>query len=177
MQQCNLNSTKLHTSVPLATSLDVQPAQEPLNKETNTMFDLLLPTSDIHKSYSDQTGKFPGQSSRGYQYVFIIYEYDSNTILVKPLYTRQALEINTTWSETHLQLRHNEFAPKLHVLDIKFSFETNKAFKKYDIAFQLVPSHVHRRNASEHAIQTWKTTFVPVSPPATQNSPLPSGIS
>ena len=159
MQQCNLTSTKIHTSVPLTISLDVQPAQEPLNAETNMLFALLLPASDIHKSYSDQTGKFPVQSSRVYQYVFIIYEYDSNTILAKPLKTRQALEINTTWSETHLRLRHNEFAPKLHVLDKKCSFEINKAFKKYYVAFQLVPPHIHRRNAVKQAIQTWKNHF------------------
>ena len=91
MHQRNLNFTKLHTSVPLATSLDVQPAQEPWNEDTNKLFALLLPTSDIHKSYSDQTGKFPVQSSRIYQYVFILYEYDSNAILAKPLKTRQAL--------------------------------------------------------------------------------------
>ena len=91
MQKRNLNSTKLRTSVPLATSIGVQLSQEPLNAETNTLFSLLLPTSDIHKYYSDQTGKFPVQYSRGYQYVFILYEYNRNAILAKPLKTRQAL--------------------------------------------------------------------------------------
>ena len=130
MQQLNLNSKKLHTSVPLATSLDVQPAQEPWNEDTNKLFALLLPTSDIHKSYSDKTGKFPVLSSWGYQYVFILYEYDSNVILDKPLKTRQALEINTTWSETHIRLRQKQFAPKIHVLDNECSLEVKKAFKK-----------------------------------------------
>ena len=159
MQQHNLNSTKVHNSVPLTTSLDVKPAQEPQNAETNTFFALLLPTSDIHRSYSDQKGKFPVQSSQGYQYVFILYEYDSNSILAKPLKTRQALEINTTWYETHLRLRHNGFAPKIHVLDKKCSLEMKKDFKKYDVAFQLVPPYVHLRNAAERAIQTWKNHF------------------
>ena len=91
MQQSNLKYTKLHTSVSLATSLDVQLNQKPRNAETNMLFALLLSTSDIHKYYSDQTRKFPVNSSRGYQYVFILYEYDSNTILYKLLKTRQAL--------------------------------------------------------------------------------------
>ena len=99
------------------------------------------------------------QSSQGYQYVFILYEYNSNAILSKPLKTRQALEINTTWSETHIQLCHNGIAPKLHVLDNEYSLDMNKAFKKYDVAFQLVPPHVHRRNAADCAIQTWKNHF------------------
>ena len=34
-----------------------------------------------------------------------------------------------------------------------------KAFKKYDVAFQLVPPHFHRRNAAKRAIQTWKNHF------------------
>ena len=59
MQQRNLNSTKPHTSVPIATYLAVQPSHEPMNAATNKLFALLLPTSDIHKSYLDLTGKFP----------------------------------------------------------------------------------------------------------------------
>ena len=89
----------------------------------------------------------------------ILYEYDGNAILARPLKTLQALEINNTWYKTHLQLRHKGFAPKPHVLDNEYSLDMNKAFKKYDVAFQLVPPHVHRRNADERAIQNWKNHF------------------
>ena len=34
-----------------------------------------------------------------------------------------------------------------------------KSLKKYDVTFQLVPPHVHHRNAAERSIQTWKTHF------------------
>jgi hypothetical protein len=159
MQQQNLQSTKSPVALPLATSLDIDPAQEPQNQATNNVFAFLLPTSDIQKSYSDQTGRFPIQSSRGYQYVFILYEYDSNAILSKPLKTRQALELTTAWTELHLKLRDNGFAPSLHVLDNECSHEMKKAFTKHDVTFQLVPPHVHRRNAAERAIQTWKNHF------------------
>jgi hypothetical protein len=87
MEQINLPSTKLHAPLPLSTSRDVDSSQEPQNKAMHNLFALLLPTSDLFKSYSDQTGRFPIQSSRGYQYVFILYEYDSNAILSKPLKT------------------------------------------------------------------------------------------
>ena len=79
--------------------------------------------------------------------------------MANPLETRQALEINTNWFETHIQLRYNGFAPKLHVLDNECSFEMKKAFKKYDVVFQLVTPHVHCCNAAERAIQTWKNHF------------------
>ena len=45
-----------------------------MNTATNTVYACILPTSDIQTSYSDQTGKFPIQSSLGYQYVFIVYK-------------------------------------------------------------------------------------------------------
>jgi hypothetical protein len=83
MEQKNLQSTKSPASLPLSTSLDVDPPQEPQNKATDKLFALLLPTSDIQKSYSDQTGRFPTQSSQGYQYIFILYAYDSHIILSK----------------------------------------------------------------------------------------------
>ena len=43
--------------------------------------------------------------------------------------------------------------------DRKCSEEIRKAFKKYQVTFQLVPLHVHRQNAAECAIQTWKNHF------------------
>ena len=36
-------------------------------------------------AYSDQTGKFPVQSSRGNNYFFVCYDYDSNAILSYPI--------------------------------------------------------------------------------------------
>jgi hypothetical protein len=50
----------------------------PNNLRTNnvmcTMFEL------TKKSYFDLTGKFPYTSSRGYKYIFVLYDYDSNAI-------------------------------------------------------------------------------------------------
>ena len=41
-----------------------------------------IPTGKIH---SDQTGRFPVQSSSGKEYMMVIYAYDPNAILVKTL--------------------------------------------------------------------------------------------
>jgi hypothetical protein len=132
MEQRNMQSTTLHAPLPLSTSLDVHPSQEPQNKATHNLFALLLPTSDLCKSYSDQTGRFPIQSSRGYQYVFILYEYDSNAILSKPLKTRQAMDITTAWTELHNKLRDNSFSPTLHILDN----ECSHVMKEYKLLKQ-----------------------------------------
>jgi hypothetical protein len=117
MEQKNVQSTKSPASQALSTSLNVNPSQEAQNKTTNNLFALLLPTSNIQISYSDQTGCFPTQSSRGYQYIFILHEYDSNAILSMPLKTRKAIHITTTWTELHFKLQDNGLAPTLHILD------------------------------------------------------------
>ena len=37
---------------------------------------------------------------------------------------------------------------------------SKQAFTKYNVAFQRVPPHTHRRDAAERAIQTWKAHFI-----------------
>ena len=71
----------------MATSLDVSPSQEPHNKLTHAVFATVLAPAELYKPYSDQTGKFPLQSSRGYNYDMVLYSYDSNAILTKTLKT------------------------------------------------------------------------------------------
>jgi hypothetical protein len=159
MQQKNVQSTKIATSLPLATSLDVSPSQEPHNMRTNVIFAAIMPFTDLRKSYSDQTGKFPVQSSRGYNYVMVLYDFDSNAILSRPTKTKEASKMTATWTELHEHLRSNGYAPDLHILDNECSHELKKAFQKYNVAFQRVPPHVHRQNAAERAIQTWKNHF------------------
>jgi hypothetical protein len=68
-------------------------------------------------------------------------------------------KLTTAWSSLHEQLQTNGYAPELHILDNECSDELKRAFQKYSVAFQRVPTHVHRRNATERAIQTWKNHF------------------
>ena len=97
MEQQNIQSTKITTDLDLATSIDIIPSQEPSNSRTNVVFAAVLTEAKLRKSYSDQTGKFPIQSSHGYNYVMILYDYDSNIILSKPLKTRQASKLTSAW--------------------------------------------------------------------------------
>jgi hypothetical protein len=89
----------------------------------------------------------------------ILYDYDSNAILSKPLKTRQAGKLTNTWTSLHARLQMHGYAPQLHILDKECSEELKKAFKKYDVRFQLVPPHSHQRKSAERAIQTWKKHF------------------
>ena len=49
------------------------------------------------KTYSDLTGKFPIQSSRGNNYILVAYHPDANAILVTPLKNRSATCIVEAW--------------------------------------------------------------------------------
>ena len=44
------------------------------------------------RSYSDETGRFPIILSKGNKYIIIIYDYDSNTIIVTLLKIKSATE-------------------------------------------------------------------------------------
>ena len=60
---------------------------DPVGERTgNFMCNVIeLPTGN---TFSDQTGKFPCISSRGFKYIFVMYDYDSNSILSEPIKNR-----------------------------------------------------------------------------------------
>ena len=162
MQQKNWQSTKpkITTDLPLSMPLDLAPPQDIDNVRMHNLFFTIETSSDIRKSYSEQTGKLPHQSTRGNQYVMILYDYDSNLILSNPIKNRQAAELTVSWETLFIKLHTNGHAPEIHILDNESSEELRKAFKKYQVTFQLVLPHVHLQNAAERAIQPWKNHFL-----------------
>ena len=131
MQQKNWQSTKpkITTDLPLSTPIDVAPPQDTNNARTHNLFFTIATSSDIIKSYSNQTGKFPHQSTCGNQYGIILYEYDSNLILWNPIKTRQAAELTTSWKTLFLKIQTNGHSPELHILENECSEELRKSFK------------------------------------------------
>ena len=109
-----------------------------------------------HKTYSDQTGKFPYQSSRGNQYIFILYDYDGNAILSKAIKSRSAKHIKEAWEYCNAIVTKHGNEVKLHVLDNEASATLKEALRKNNITYQLAPPNQHRINAAERAIRTYK---------------------
>jgi len=105
------------------------------------------------------TGRFPHISSHGNQYVMVVYDHDSAGILVEPLKNRKASEITRAWSQIHDRLANE---PTLYILDNEVSHELKQSLRKGNVTYQLVPPHVHRRNATERAIRTFKNHFLSV---------------
>ena len=69
-----------------------------------------MPTGKIH---SDQTGRFPIQSSSGNKYIMVIYAYDPNYILVKPLPDISNESIVQSYQKIIQQLTKRRFKPRL----------------------------------------------------------------
>jgi hypothetical protein len=63
--------------------------------------------------YSDQTGKFTFPSSNWNNYLFILYDYDSNLILAEPMKSRHAQDIVTAYKTVHTKLCCAGSQPKL----------------------------------------------------------------
>jgi hypothetical protein len=118
---------------------------------------IIEPTGKI---YTDQTGRFIVPSSTGNNYLMILYDYDSNAIFAEPLRNRTAASILAAYKKLHARLCAAGFRPKLQRLDN----ECSSALKEFLIAekvdYQLVPPNVHRRNAAERALRTFKDHFI-----------------
>ena len=120
MQQQNYKSTK-KLVIPQQNDPDISPSQEKDNPLTHTIYANFVSTHTMCKTYSDQTGKFIIQSSRGNNYIFILYEYDSNFIFSIPIKNRQAKSIADACKICYIWLKKNGHVPDLHILGNKCS--------------------------------------------------------
>ena len=115
------------------------------------------PTGQI---FTDQTGKFPVTSTRGNAYVFVLYDYDSNTIHPVAIKNRSADSILDAYKQVHQELVQAGCRPKLQRLDNECSTALKNYMSEENVEFQLVPPGTHRRNAAERAIRTFKNHFI-----------------
>ena len=154
----NLQSTK---SSPITPSEDLHPPKIP--SKTNLLLATLITAP--HKTtkgitYTDQTGKFPYTSTRGNKYIFTLYDYDANCILVKAIPDQNASTLVDAWTSTHARLTKNGHTTTTYIMDNECSADLRSAIQDAELHLELVPPHVHRRNAAERAIQTFKDHFL-----------------
>ena len=90
----------------------------------------------------------------------VVYDYDSRAILVEGISSRGQSELLRAYQKLHERLTMAGFKPSLQCLDN----EARQVFKKFlatqHIDYQLTPATVHRQNAAERAIRTWKNHFI-----------------
>ena len=120
--------------------------------------------------FTAQTGPFLVVSTQGNKAVMIMYDYDSNAILVEGITSRGKTELLRAYTILLQRLQQAGMHPKIQRMDNEVSDIFNKTFlQTQNIAVELTPAHVHRRNAATHvhrrnaaerAIRTWKNHFL-----------------
>ena len=73
---------------------------------------------------TDQTGKLPYKSKRGYKYIFVLYSYNPNSILVRAMKNRTDAEFLRVHDDVIEYLQARGLKPKIQRLD-------NEASKAY----------------------------------------------
>jgi hypothetical protein len=117
-------------------------------------------TIDAGQIYSDQTCIFPVVSSKGNKYIMILYDYDSNAILAKPIKDRTAPELLRAFQVMEKELVAQGLKPKLMKLDNKASKLLKTYLHQQNITFQLFPPLSDIRNAAERAIRSFKDHLI-----------------
>ena len=165
----NVQSTKNNEN---EIDLDFFPPSDIPNQKVNEICAALMPFTPQEKGYADLTGRFPYRSTRGNQYFLVICDYDSNAILAETLKNRTAGEIKRGFMLLNNILAKRGCQPKLYVLDNEASNELKNGLIKHKIEYQLVPPHLHRRNAAERAIRTFKNHFLSGLATVNKNFPI-----
>ena len=73
--------------------------------------------------------------------MLVVYNFDSNNILVEPLNKREAGKRKTAWSLINNTLSNGVVIPKLYVLDNEVSLELNAYMTKKTDQVSVVPSN------------------------------------
>ena len=131
---------------------------KPLAQRTSTVFAKIID----HKRTiaTDLTGKFPVTPNRGNKYLFVLYDYDSNCILIRPMNSRADSEFIRVFTDLHENLLIRGLNPAYTRLDNEASTAFQRELKANNIDFQLPPPVMHLRNAAEQAISIFKDHFI-----------------
>jgi hypothetical protein len=102
----------------------------------------------------------------------VVYNVDSKSITTKPMKSSSEHELLRAYTKIHSHLTSCGLKPVLSILDNKAPGQLKNFMKKSGTTFQLVPPHVHRWNAAERAISTWKDHFISILSSTDLNFPL-----
>jgi hypothetical protein len=125
--------------------------------KTDLVYATIVNSGQIH---SDLTGRFPTTSARGKKYAVVLYYYDTNNILTQPMKSRGDQEMVIAYNKLIQELVDHGFKPRLQRLDNECFSAIHSLLNQNDIQFHLAPPHMHRLNAAERSIQTFKNHFI-----------------
>ena len=113
------------------------------------------------KVYGDPTGPFVAPSISENKYILVVYDYDINTIFEEPFASRKTGSQIESYETILTVLISHGLTPKMLTMDNEVS-KVRVDILEPTTAVQLVPPHLHMRNAAERAIQTFKSHFMSI---------------
>ena len=116
----------------------------------------------LNKIFTDDTGRFPIRARSGHQYLMVAFHQRSNAILIRPFASKADAHRIPTYNAIMTKLATSGQVVNLHILDNEASAAYRAAITANGCTYQLVPPHVHRRNAAERAIRTFKEHFLAI---------------
>eukprot|EP00804_Cyclotella_cryptica_P030065 CCRYP_016955-RA/>CCRYP_016955-RA protein AED:0.37 eAED:0.35 QI:0/-1/0/1/-1/1/1/0/377 len=117
----------------------------------------------VSKLYTDDMDRFPTRSRSGNQYIMLAYHCDSNAILVEPFQSRHDRHRIAVHGRIMTRLRNRGHLVEHQILDNEASKDYRHAITQvWKATYQLVPPNVHRANAAERAIHTFKAHFLSI---------------
>ena len=136
---------------------DIAPPPE---SKTEEVFIAFLSADTTGTVYTDLTGKFPVTSRSGNKYILLLYHYDSNAIIFRPMKNRSDEEAVRCYREMYEFLKTRNCHPQLNIMDNEASKAVKRFITLQQTKYQLVEPNNHRVNAAERAIRTFKNHFV-----------------
>jgi hypothetical protein len=116
---------------------DIFPPQHPT--PTHNVF-AAIGLADVHNRvvYTDLTGAFPVTSQAGNKYMFILYNYNSNAILIEPMKNRSNGEALRAYKQLYGILTDHGLQPNLNVLNNEASKAIKHAIRQTGANLQLM---------------------------------------
>ena len=102
----------------------------------------------------------------------VLYDHDRNAFLAEPLTLRNKRKLIRANRVLHAYLSDHGLTPPYQILDNECPGGLKTFLRKSSVKFQLVPPFLHRTNAVELAIQTYKDHIITVLSSCNSNFPL-----
>jgi hypothetical protein len=122
--------------------------------------------------YHNLTGSFPFMSYNGSVCFFILYHYESKSILMAPIAGLDDVTIFNAYKQKFELLISTGFKPKLNIMNNQATKYMNTFLTEQDCKLQFMEPHNHRVNMAKCAIQTFKDAFIAMLAATDSNFPL-----
>ena len=155
----HIRSTRPSTTPTLAPTQQLTPSAIELHE---------LPVNQL---FTDDTGRFHPRARSGNQYIMVALHTSSNAILIRPFASKHDTHRIPAYNDIFARLAAVGATPDVHIMDNECSTALQRAIAANKCKLQLVPPHVHRRNAAERAIRTFKDHFLAILAGAAPNYP------